>query len=86
MLDIRTPISLMFLILGGLLAIYGLTSDPLIYRVSLGHNLNLEWGLVMVVFGGSMGAWRRLAPQPAAKETVTRVIPAATEEQTTPMT
>ena len=50
-LDIRIPIGLMFSILGGLLTIYGLVSDKTIYQRSLGINVNLGWGLVMLAFG-----------------------------------
>ncbi|HXY41942.1 MAG TPA: hypothetical protein VEQ10_19860 [Vicinamibacteria bacterium] len=54
-LDIRTPIGLMFGIFGLLLAGYGLmTSGSAIYQRSLGLNINLEWGAVLVVFGGVM--------------------------------
>jgi protein-S-isoprenylcysteine O-methyltransferase Ste14 len=59
-LDIRLPIGLMFAIAGALLAVYGLSSDPAIYRRSLGLNVNLWWGAVMLVFGLAMlmFAWR----------------------------
>lgn len=50
-LDIRTPIGLMFTILGVLVAGYGIFSDPAIYERSLGVNVNLWWGLVLLVFG-----------------------------------
>ncbi len=54
-LDIRTPIGLMFGIFGLLLAGYGLfTSGSAIYERSLGLNINLEWGAVLVVFGAVM--------------------------------
>ncbi len=54
-LDIRTPIGLMFGIFGLLLAGYGLaTSGSAIYQRSLGLNINLEWGAVLVVFGAVM--------------------------------
>lgn len=58
-LDLRVPIGLLFAALGALLAVYGLVSDPAIYRVSLGINVNLWWGLVLVVFGMAMlaSAW-----------------------------
>ena len=53
--DIRLPIGLLFLILGALLAGFGLVSGPEIYaRHSLGVNLNLGWGLVMLAFGAAM--------------------------------
>lgn len=50
-LDVRLPIGSMFTIVGILLVIYGLTSNPAIYQQSLGININLWWGLVLVVFG-----------------------------------
>lgn len=50
-LDIRAPMGLMFTILGILVTGYGLVSDPAIYQRSLGINVNLWWGLVMLVFG-----------------------------------
>lgn len=49
--DIRLPIGLMFSILGLLLAGYGMFGDPSIYRRSLGININLWWGIVMLAFG-----------------------------------
>ena len=50
-LDIRLPIGLLFSFIGVLLAGYGLLSDPSIYERSLGINVNLWWGLVMLLFG-----------------------------------
>ena len=50
-LDIRLPIGLMFLILGVLILVYGFISDPAIYQRSLGMNVNVIWGAVMLVFG-----------------------------------
>jgi hypothetical protein len=50
-LDLRLPIGLMFSIIGALLVIFGLASDPAIYQRSLGINVNLWWGLVLLVFG-----------------------------------
>jgi hypothetical protein len=41
----------MFTIVGALLAIYGLVSDKQIYERSLGININLWWGLFLVLFG-----------------------------------
>jgi hypothetical protein len=55
MLDIRYPIGGMFVILGAILVVFGLVSDPELYRVhSLGVNVNLIWGGVMLLFGGFM--------------------------------
>ena len=53
-LDLRVPIGLLFGSLGALLAVYGLVSDPAIYQVSLGINVNFWWGLVLLLFGGFM--------------------------------
>jgi hypothetical protein len=61
-LDIRTPAGALFVVLGGLLAVYGLVSDSTIYTRSLGVNINLVWGLAMAAFGGALLLWRRLAP------------------------
>ena len=67
-LDIRLPIGLMFATLGVVLVLCGLLMDEAIYENSLGINVNLWWGLVMLIFGGLMFASGR---SPAAvSETV----------------
>ena len=50
-LDIRLPMGMLFTILGVLLVGYGAMSDRAIYQKSLGMNLNLGWGLVILAFG-----------------------------------
>jgi hypothetical protein len=50
-LDIRIPIGSLFALLGLMLAGYGLASDSAVYQRSLGHNVNLVWGVVMLVTG-----------------------------------
>lgn len=50
-LDVRIPIGGMFTIFGVVLIVYGLVSDPAIYQRSLGINVNLWWGLVLLGFG-----------------------------------
>ncbi|MCX7824471.1 MAG: hypothetical protein N2689_02825 [Verrucomicrobiae bacterium] len=52
-LDIRFPIGVMFSLLGAILAVFGLisNSDETIYKASLGININLWWGLVLLLFG-----------------------------------
>lgn len=52
--DIRLPLGLLFTILGVLLAGYGLLADHAIYTRSLGINVNLWWGLALLVFGAAM--------------------------------
>lgn len=73
-LDIRWPIGLMFTLVGALLVIYGgaTMSDAEVYRRSLDININLRWGLVLLVFGAWMllMAWRgsRQTVQPTTSE------------------
>ena len=50
-LDIRLPIGFLFSIFGVLLMVFGALSDKAIYERSLGININLEWGVVMLMFG-----------------------------------
>ncbi len=52
-LDIRWPIGLMFTIIGALLAVHGLLTrgDTEMLKHSLGMNVNLGWGLLLLVFG-----------------------------------
>jgi hypothetical protein len=58
-LDIRLQIGVLFTLLGALLVVYGLVSDPRIYQRSLGLNVNLDWGLVLLAFGLLMWALGR---------------------------
>jgi protein-S-isoprenylcysteine O-methyltransferase Ste14 len=74
-LDLRWPIGLMFTLIGALLVIYGLitNSNAETYARSLGININLYWGLLLLVFGGTMLtlAWRgskKPGEQQASKE------------------
>ena len=53
-LDIRIPIGLMFGIIGAILAVFGLVSDAKIYDRSLGINVNLGWGCVLLAFSALM--------------------------------
>ena len=54
-LDVRLPIGAMFSLFGVLLAAFGVVSDPSIYEQhSLGININLGWGLVLLLFGATM--------------------------------
>ncbi|HEY6328636.1 MAG TPA: hypothetical protein VI756_04810 [Blastocatellia bacterium] len=52
-LDVRLPIGAMFAAAGLLLAVYGIitNNDPQAYEKSLSIDINLWWGLVMLVFG-----------------------------------
>jgi hypothetical protein len=57
-MDLRLPIGILFTIYGVMLAGYGLfTQGDEIYKKSLGININLWWGLALLVFGGIMLAF-----------------------------
>ncbi len=73
-IDIRLPIGGLFVLLGCMLAIYGAISDKAIYQRSLGININLAWGVVLLVFGvimlllGRRGTRNRIPGEPRAKD------------------
>lgn len=50
-MDLRLPLGGLFTIFGLILTAYGLVSSRAIYAQSLGINVNLDWGLVMLIFG-----------------------------------
>lgn len=52
--DLRFPIGLMFGFYGIVLTIYGLVGDKAQYERSLGININLIWGVILLVFGAFM--------------------------------
>ena len=55
-LDIRWPIGLMFSLVGLLMTIFGFATrgDAEMYQRSLEININLIWGLILLLFGGFM--------------------------------
>ena len=74
-LDIRWPIGLMFTLLGAMLVIFGFATggNTEMYQHSLGINVNVRWGAVLLLFGVWMltMAWRgskkRIAPDTTEK-------------------
>ena len=54
--DLRIPIGIMFSFYGLILSVFGLVTqdDPALYSRSLGIDINLKWGVVMLVFGLAM--------------------------------
>jgi hypothetical protein len=50
-IDIRLPIGVLFLLLGLILTAYGALADTSHYRQSLDMNINLIWGIVLLIFG-----------------------------------
>jgi hypothetical protein len=61
-IDLRFPLGLLFIVFGGLLSLFGFLTDRAVYERSLFINVNLWWGLVMLLFGGLMFfvAWKKL--------------------------
>ena len=53
-LDLRIPIGLMFGLFGLILAGVGLFGSPDLTAKSLGINMNLWWGLALLVFSAVM--------------------------------
>jgi len=49
--DLRLPIGILFTIYGVMLTVYGLVGNKEQYARSLGININLVWGIVMLIFG-----------------------------------
>ncbi|MEO5914886.1 MAG: hypothetical protein ABIS50_11680 [Luteolibacter sp.] len=53
--DLRLPIGILFSLFGVILTGYGfVTQGSEIYDKSLKHNINISWGIVLLVFGGVM--------------------------------
>jgi hypothetical protein len=50
-LDIRLPIGVLFTLFGIVLTAFGAFSNPALYQRSLGVNINLLWGIVLLIFG-----------------------------------
>lgn len=80
-LDLRIPMGLMFTLVGLILIVKGLlTQGSAIYASSLGININLDWGIVLLLFGGVMYLLGRRGqkkadsepPKPASPETARR--------------
>jgi membrane-bound ClpP family serine protease len=69
-LDIKIPIGLMFTLLGLILTILGLVTagNTEMYGQSLGYNINLFTGIIMLVFGGFMLFTSRLFKKKKTKE------------------
>jgi hypothetical protein len=63
--DIRLPIGALFLLLGGVLTVYGVVtkSNTQLYARSENITINLWWGIVMLVFGALMFYFGRKAKE-----------------------
>jgi hypothetical protein len=51
-LDLKLPIGWLLGGYGALLTVYGLVTKKEMYAVSLGVNVNLVWGILMLAIGG----------------------------------
>jgi len=79
-LDIRMPIGALFTLLGLMLVGWGLVADEALNERSLGYNVNLWWGLVVLAFGAwmlwlsrrGMPTQRLAADDPEGRETEAR--------------
>lgn len=83
-LDIRIPVGLLFVVVGALLTVFGVTSDSALYNRSLNINVNLWWGTVLLVFGAIMFALGRRSHRAAADTGASTSVPArkgASEQQ-----
>lgn len=76
-LDLRIPMGLMFTLTGFILTLFGLVtnSDADLYAKSLGIDINLWWGLVLLAFGLTMfllgqRSQRKLAKLPPEPEDI----------------
>lgn len=74
-LDLRVPVGMMFTLIGLVLTVLGMktSADAALYAPSLGIDVNLWWGPVLVVFGLIVlfvGEWEknRLAKEAAQTE------------------
>jgi uncharacterized membrane protein HdeD (DUF308 family) len=53
--DLRFPIGILFTAYGAILSVFGVLSNGSeIYKKSLGDNINLQWGILLLIFGISM--------------------------------
>ena len=59
--DARRPLGATFTLLGTLLFGHGVLSPPEVYQRTFGMNVNLIWGAVLLVFGGTL-LWRGRRP------------------------
>jgi len=79
-LDIRWPIGALLAIVGAILLVFGLVSNPALYERSLGLNINAWWGAVLLVVAAALlalaqrarSAGRHQAPAPRRSRGATR--------------
>ncbi len=69
MIDLRLPIGIFFLLVGLLMAGYGVVSPNDIPHIGMKINGNLDWGIVLTIFGLLMTifGWRGQRRPPERK-------------------
>ena len=69
-LDIRIPLGLVFLLIGGIMSVFGIYThgDTALYQKSLGMDINLDWGGIMFAFGLIMFLFGKFSKPPAASD------------------
>ncbi len=80
-LDIRLPIGVLFTVFGIVLTVFGALSDRALYERSLGININLMWGIVLLLFGLGMLMLGRKRALPKDAEETANLTPQAREKQ-----
>ncbi|MDR3711098.1 MAG: hypothetical protein P4L33_22575 [Capsulimonadaceae bacterium] len=66
-MDLRLPVGALFAIFGALLTLFGAFGPKDIYEKSLGINVNLYWGAVLLVFGLLMAGFALAASKREAQ-------------------
>jgi hypothetical protein len=76
-LDIRIPLGLVFLLIGGIMGVFGLYThgDTALYQKSLGMDINLDWGGLMFAFGAIMFFFGKRHKSPDAVATASPADP-----------
>lgn len=69
-LDIRWPIGLMFTLIGAILVVCGIVTNSNVemYKCSLGMNINLIWGILLLIFGLLMLISAKMASKAEKKD------------------
>lgn len=52
--DLRLPIGILFSLFGTILVCLGVIASRESHQISLGLNINLDWGIVLLLFGFTM--------------------------------
>jgi hypothetical protein len=61
MLDLRLPIGIFFLLVGLVMTVYGVVSPQMIPNITQQINADLDWGILLLVFGALMTFFGALA-------------------------